>query len=118
MAIHRANIAMPRSSVLSATAPVFRIDIPLLPESAVGNALQFIDLLRSANLLAGLRGGAGSPRLAWRLLDAQGQPLPPLPHLPGPLAACTQPTAAPADGLALAGSSPRSTRPTSRPFAM
>ncbi len=81
----------------------------------MGNALQFIDLLRSANLLAGLRGGAGSPRLAWRLLDAQGQPLPPL---PGPLAACTQPTAAPADGLALAGSSPRSTRPTSRPFAM
>ena len=84
----------------------------------MGNALQFIDLLRSANLLAGLRGGAGSPRLAWRLLDAQGQPLPPLPPLPGPLAACTQPTAAPADGLALAGSSPRSTRPTSRPFAM
>ena len=81
----------------------------------MGNALQFIDLLRSANLLAGLRGGAGSPRLAWRLLDAQGQPQPPL---PGPLAACTQPTAAPADGLALAGSSPRSTRPTSRPFAM
>ena len=81
----------------------------------MGNALQFIDLLRSANLLAGLRGGAGSPRLAWRLLDAQGQPQPPL---PGPLAAYMQPTAAPADGLALAGSSPRSTRPTSRPFAM
>ena len=99
MAIHRANIAMPRSSVPSATAPVFRIDIPLLPESAVGNALQFIDLLRSANLLAGLRGGAGSPRLAWRLLDAQGQPLA---HQPGPLAAYTQPTAAPAEGPAFA----------------
>jgi len=99
MANHRANIAMPRSSVLSATAPVFRIDIPLLPESAVGNALQFIDLLRSANLLAGLRGGAGSPRLAWRLLNAQGQHLP---QQPGPLAAYTPPTAAPADGPALA----------------
>ena len=81
----------------------------------MGNALQFIDFLRGANLLAGLRGGAGSPRLAWRLPDAQGQPLP---HQPGPLAAYTQPTAATADGLALAGSSPRSTRPTSRPFAM
>ena len=71
----------------------------------MGNALQFIDLLRSANLLAGLRGGAGSPRLAWRLLDAQGQPLPPLPplpHQPGPLAAYTQPTAATADSPALA----------------
>ncbi|KRD16753.1 AraC family transcriptional regulator [Acidovorax sp. Root275] len=66
--------------------PVFRVDIPLLPESAVGNALQFIDLLRGANLLAGLRMGATAPRMAWRLLDAQGLPLPPL---PGPLAAYT-----------------------------
>lgn len=99
MAIHRANIAMPRSSVSSATAPVFRIDIPLLPESAVGNALQFIDFLRSANLLAGLRGGAGSPRFTWRLLDAHGQPVA---HQPGPLAAYTQPTAAPAEGPAFA----------------
>lgn len=86
MAIHRANIAMLSSPVLSATAPVFRVDIPLLPESAVGNALQFIDLLRSANLLAGLRLGASAPRLAWRLLDAKGAPLP---VLPGPLAAYT-----------------------------
>ena len=65
----------------------------------MGNALPFIDLLRGANLLAGLRGGAGSPRLAWRLPDAQGQPLP---HQPGPLAAYTQPTAATADSPALA----------------
>jgi transcriptional regulator GlxA family with amidase domain len=99
MAIHRANIAMPRSSVTPATAPVFRIDIPLLPESAVGNALQFIDLLRGANLLAGLRGGAGSPRLAWRLLDAQGKPLP---HQPGPPAAYMLPAVAPSDGPAQA----------------
>ena len=72
MAIQRADPAMPQSpSSLpsgSAPAPIFRVDIPLLPESAVGNALQFIDLLRGANLLAGLRLGAHAPRLAWRLL--------------------------------------------------
>lgn len=82
---------MPPSSVPFATAPVFRVDIPVLPESALGNALQFIDLLRSANLLAGLRGGASTPRMAWRLLDADGQPLAPL---PGSWAAYT-PTPAP-----------------------
>jgi len=75
-----------------AMSPVFRVDIPLLPESAVGNALQFIDLLRSANLLADLRGGASGPRLAWRLLDARGVPIA---ALPGPLAAYTQAPAAP-----------------------
>ncbi len=66
MAIQRANPAMQQSlSSLpsgSAPAPIFRVDIPLLPESAVGNALQFIDLLRGANLLAGLRLGAHAPR--------------------------------------------------------
>jgi len=95
MAIHRANIAMPHSSVSSVTTPVFRVDIPLLPESAVGNALQFIDLLRSANLLAGLRLGASAPRLEWRLLDAKGAPLP---VLPGPLAAYSPTPAEPPSG--------------------
>ncbi|MDH4416085.1 MAG: helix-turn-helix domain-containing protein [Acidovorax sp.] len=78
---------MPAPSVPSATAPTFRIDIPLLPESAAGNALQFIDLLRSANVLASLRAGAASPRFAWRLLDAEGLPIT---ALPGPLAAYSQ----------------------------
>ncbi|MFN4119579.1 GlxA family transcriptional regulator [Acidovorax sp.] len=68
------------------TTPVFLVDIPLLPESAAGHAMQFIDLLRGANLLARLRLGAQAPRLAWRLLDAYGVPLP---ALPGPLAAYT-----------------------------
>ncbi len=90
MAIHQANIAMPQSPMplpsSAPRAPVFTVDIPLLPESAVGNALQFIDLVRGANLLAGLRLGAQAPRMAWRLTDAHGQPLPPL---PGPLAAYT-----------------------------
>ncbi|WP_232727872.1 GlxA family transcriptional regulator [Acidovorax sp. 69] len=90
---------MPPSSAPSTTTPVFRIDIPLLPESALGNALQFIDLLRSANLLAGLRGGAGTPRLGWRLLDADGQPLAPM---PGPLAAYTQSPTAATEGPAFA----------------
>lgn len=94
MANHRANIAMPLSSVPSATAPVFRVDIPLLPESAAGNALQFVDLLRSANLLAGLRLGSHAPQLAWRLLDAKGAPLA---DLPGPLRAYTPPPMEPGD---------------------
>ena len=68
--------------------PVFRVDIPLLPESAAGSALQLIDLLRGANLLASQRMGAQAPRLAWRLLDAEGLPLAPL---PSPLAAYTAP---------------------------
>ena len=68
--------------------PVFRVDIPLLPESAAGSALQLIDLLRGANLLASQRLGAQAPRLAWRLLDAEGLPLAPL---PSPLAAYTAP---------------------------
>ncbi|EJE50839.1 transcriptional regulator containing an amidase domain and an AraC-type DNA-binding HTH domain [Acidovorax sp. CF316] len=57
----------------------FRIDIPLVPESALGNALHFIDLLRSANLLARLRLGNQAPRMDWRLLDADGRPLPTAP---------------------------------------
>ena len=52
------------------------IDIPVLPETALGHALQFVELLRTANLLAGLRHGAQAPRIGWRLTDAQGQPLP------------------------------------------
>lgn len=95
MAIPRANTAMPTSSVPSGTASIFRVDIPLLPESAVGNALQLIDLLRSANLLAGLRLGAGGPRLAWRLMDAKGEALA---ALPGPLAAYAPVRAEPPSG--------------------
>jgi len=72
-----------------APAPVFRVDIALLPESALGSALQFIDLLRGANLLARLRMGARAPRMAWRLVDAQGTPLAPPPA--GPLAVCLSP---------------------------
>lgn len=103
MAIHRANTAMLQSPLsLPSSTPataVYRVDIPLLPESAVGNALQFIDLLRVANMLAGLRLGAHAPRFAWRLLDAGGVPVPPL---PGPLAAYT-PVPASAGGKAWAG---------------
>lgn len=54
-----------------------RIDIPLLPESSVGNALQFIDLLRAANTIARLRHGRKAPALAWQLLDARGAPIAP-----------------------------------------
>lgn len=68
-------------------APPFRIDIPLVPESSLGNALHFIDLLRSANLLARLRAGNQAPRMDWRLLDAHGKALP---ALPGPWAHYTE----------------------------
>lgn len=54
----------------------------------MGSALQFIDLLRGANLLAALRLGSRAPHMGWRLLDAQGHPLP---ALPGPLAAYSSP---------------------------
>lgn len=83
-------------------ATPFRIDIPLVPESALGNALHFIDLLRSANLLARLRSGHQAPRMDWRLLDADGRPLP---ALPGPWAPYTaaaesaEGTAGPAQAL-------------------
>lgn len=102
MAIQQANTAMLQPPLFLSSdhtrPPVFCVDIPLLPESAVGSALQFIDLLRDANLLAGLRLGAQGPRLAWRLLDAECRPLP---SLPGPLAAYT-----PAEGVASAGIAP------------
>jgi transcriptional regulator GlxA family with amidase domain len=103
MTIQQANTAMVAPSVPSAKAPTFRIDIPLLPESAAGNALQFIDLLRSANVLASLRAGAASPRFTWRVLDAAGRPLM---ALPGPLAVYSQADEgtqdAPSGGLAYA----------------
>lgn len=95
MAIHQAILAMPSRATPSAPAPVFRIDIPLLPESAAGNALQFIDLLRSTNLLASLRAGAASPRFSWQLLDAEGQPFT---ALPGPWAVYSPAAEAPSEG--------------------
>lgn len=75
---------MPQPPAPAIRPAVFRVDIPLLAESAVGNALQFIDLLRNANLLAGLRKGGEAPSMQWRLVDAEGLPLP---TGPGPLAA-------------------------------
>jgi transcriptional regulator GlxA family with amidase domain len=81
--------------------PVFRVDIPLLPESAMGGALQLIDLLRGANLLASLRLGAQAPRLAWRLLDAKGLPLAPLPDALAAYTPADDPAAARAPAQAL-----------------
>lgn len=78
MAIEKAKTAMP---------PRLAIDIPVLPETAVGHALQLVDLLRTANMLAGLRHGAQAPHIGWRLTDAQGQPLP---ITDGPLLPCAR----------------------------
>ncbi|WP_066267063.1 GlxA family transcriptional regulator [Hydrogenophaga palleronii] len=54
----------------------FVIDIAVLPDSAPGHALALVELLRTANLLARLRLGARAPRMAWRFVQAGGQPLP------------------------------------------
>lgn len=80
-------------------SPAFRIDIPLLPESALGNALQLIDLLRDANLLARLRLGHQAPRMAWRLLDAEGLPLPASPGAWAPYADAALAADGPAQAL-------------------
>ena len=55
--------------------PCLAIEIPVLPETALGHALEFVEWLRTANLLASLRHGAQAPRIGWRLVDAQGQPV-------------------------------------------
>lgn len=54
---------------------VYAIEIPVLPETALGHALGFVELLRAANLLASLRHGPRAPRFGWRFVDAQGRPL-------------------------------------------
>ena len=66
MAIEKARTAMHAT---------LAIDIPVLPETALGHALEFVELLRTANLLADLRHGVQAPRIGWRLVDAQGEPL-------------------------------------------
>lgn len=53
------------------------IDIPLIPQTALGHALHLVDCLRGANLLARLREGANAPRIRWRFCDARGDPIPP-----------------------------------------
>lgn len=54
----------------------FVIDIAVLPQSALGHALALVELLRTVNLLTGLRAGPGAPRLGWRFVQADGHPLP------------------------------------------
>ena len=70
-----ANIAIQQADTAMSTHPLFVVEIAVLPESAVGHALALVELLRTANLMAGLRLGARAPRLAWRFVDAQGLPL-------------------------------------------
>lgn len=64
-----ADFAMPDT-------PTYTVDIAVLPGSAIGHALALVELLRTANLMAGLRHGRGARRLGWRFVDAQGRPLP------------------------------------------
>ncbi len=70
-----ANIAIQEADTAMPTQPLFVVEIAVLPESAMGHALALVELLRTANLMAGLRLGARAPRLAWRFVDALGQPL-------------------------------------------
>lgn len=55
----------------------FAIELPVLPETALGHLLGFVELLRAANLLASLRQGPGAPRFGWRFVDGEGHPLAP-----------------------------------------
>lgn len=70
-----ANIAIQKADTAMPVHPPFVIEIAVLPQSALGHALALVELLRTANLMASLRLGAQAPRLAWRFVDAQGQPL-------------------------------------------
>ena len=53
----------------------FIVELPVVPESALGYALQFVDLLRVANMMAALRVGTQAARFAWRFTD-NGRPVP------------------------------------------
>lgn len=53
----------------------FVIELPCLAESAIGHALHLVEMLRSANLLAGLRHGRHGPRFGWRWVDGRGRDL-------------------------------------------
>lgn len=71
----KANIAIPKADTAMPPSRPFVVEMAVLPESAVGHALALVELLRTANLMAGLRLGARAPRIAWRFVDALGQPL-------------------------------------------
>ena len=64
-----------------------RLDIPLLPHTALGHALHLLECLRGANLLARLRLGPAAPAMAWRFCDASGAPVS---SIGGPLAALAE----------------------------
>lgn len=68
IAIQEADTAMPAATPLV-------VEIAVLPESELGHALALVELLRTANLMAGLRLGTRAPRLGWRFVDAQGRAL-------------------------------------------
>ena len=65
----------------------FAFELPVLPHTALGYLLAFVEGLRSANLVTRLRHGSRAPRFGWRLVDGQGRPLPPQGGLLGPLQA-------------------------------
>nr|WP_231879731.1 hypothetical protein [Comamonas thiooxydans] len=58
----------------------FVIELPCLEHSATGHAAHLVEMLRSANLVAGLRLGRRAPRFGWRWVDDRGQPLPAMPY--------------------------------------
>lgn len=72
-AIHRT--ALRPLSLPMPPLPHCHIDIPLLPQTALGHALHLVECLRSANLLARLRSGPAAPGIRWRFCDARGEPL-------------------------------------------
>lgn len=69
------NIAIQEADTAMPAPKPFVVEIAVLPESALGHALALVELLRTANLMAGLRLGTQAPRIGWRFVDAHGQPL-------------------------------------------
>ena len=58
----------------------FVIELPCLEHSATGHAAHLVEMLRSANLVAGLRLGRRAPRFGWHWVDGHGRPLHAMPH--------------------------------------
>jgi transcriptional regulator GlxA family with amidase domain len=53
----------------------YLVEIPLAPTLATGHALQWAELLRTANLVAQLRLGQAAPHFCWRWVDMDGHPM-------------------------------------------
>lgn len=68
------NIANQQAKIATMN-PRLQLDLFLYPGAMAGTVLSLIDLVRSVNMVARLQQADAGPVIAWRLLDAQAQPL-------------------------------------------